>query len=120
MLETKTCPSCGLNLSPDCFYMRSDREYTHSYCKICVNEQTKKRQRDLKLKAVEYKGGICQDCLSTFPAACYDFHHEDPKQKDFSISKIKSLKWSEVIEKELNKCSLLCANCHRLRHTKYK
>lgn len=102
------------------FYKRSDRDYSHSYCKSCVNEQTKKRQRDLKALAVSYKGGICEDCLQNFHPACFDFHHENPEEKDFTFSAVKSLKWSSKIEAELNKCSLLCSNCHRLRHAKYK
>ena len=102
------------------FYKRSDREYSHSYCKPCVNEQTKKRQRDLKALAVNYKGGVCTDCLQIFHPACFDFHHENPEEKDFTFSSVKSLKWSCKIEAELDKCSLLCSNCHRLRHVKYK
>ena len=45
-----------------------------------------------------------------------EFHHLDPKEKDFSIStNIKSL---DLIKKELDKCILLCANCHREEHFK--
>lgn len=44
----------------------------------------------------------------------YDFHHLDPNQKDFSIGK--QSKSFAVIRSELDKCVLLCSNCHRKRH----
>lgn len=118
-MQGKDCPRCNTYKLIDEFYVRSDRKgVTHSYCKGCVNIQTKERQRNLKIQAVSYKGGCCSDCGGVFPMACYDFHHEDPNEKDFAISKVKSPKWSEVIVNELDKCTLLCANCHRIRHSK--
>lgn len=100
--------------------MKADRGYTHSYCKSCVNEQTKLRQRNLKIKAVEYKGGSCEECSVVGHPAIFDFHHREPKHKDFNISKVRSLKWSSKITDELDKCELLCSNCHRMKHVKYK
>ena len=45
----------------------------------------------------------------------YDFHHTDPLTKDKGIGQIISLGW-EKVKIELNKCVLLCANCHRETH----
>jgi hypothetical protein len=44
----------------------------------------------------------------------YDFHHKDPNEKDFMISK--QAKSFEAIKAELDKCELLCAVCHRFEH----
>lgn len=42
-------------------------------------------RRLIKDKAVRYKGNQCYICKNTFPNEVYDFHHLDPKQKDFSL-----------------------------------
>jgi predicted HNH restriction endonuclease len=46
----------------------------------------------------------------------FDFHHLDPAEKDFSIAKVTKLHFGEAIFAELDKCALLCANCHREVH----
>jgi hypothetical protein len=67
----------------------------------------------LKERAIAYLGGKCQVCGYDKCAAAMDFHHRDPRQKDFHISSKQS--W-EAIQPELDKCCLLCANCHRETH----
>lgn len=73
------------------------------------------RSRENKQKAVEYLGNQCKRCEGKFPLEVYDFHHRNPIQKDFGIAYIKGRKF-ENMKEELNKCDLLCANCHRVRH----
>ena len=73
------------------------------------------RSRAGKLKAVEYKGGVCVDCSGEFHPAVFDFHHLDPSKKDLKVANSFCRKW-EVVRAELDKCVMLCANCHRLRH----
>lgn len=68
-----------------------------------------------KLEAIKYKGDKCLDCNQKYHYSVYDFHHRDPKQKDFDWSKLR-LRSIAAINKELDKCDLLCANCHRKRH----
>ncbi len=114
----KTCIRCKLSKDESDFYMKDGRR-THSYCKKCVNEQTIERQRALKLSAIEYKGGVCHDCGKRYHPAVYDFHHLNPSDKDFNIGHRKSLKFSQELKDELDKCVLLCSNCHRVRHAKY-
>lgn len=68
-----------------------------------------------KIKLIEYKGGKCEKCgyCKPIPSA-YDFHHNDPEKKDFGIS---GKSWSiERLQQEVNKCSLLCKNCHAEIH----
>ena len=77
------------------------------------NEAVKERYRKRKALAVERFGNKCADCKRSFPDYCYDFHHLDPnvKEADPSVA-FRSKKWEE----ELEKCVLLCACCHRIRH----
>jgi len=75
-----------------------------------------KRRKKLRTMAVEYKGGKCELCGYNKCAQALDFHHLDPKLKDFGISMDGLTRaWSRV-KKELDKCIMLCANCHREVH----
>lgn len=76
-------------------------------------ENARRRSRERKAKAVELLGGLCSVCGLKDDPAVYDFHHRNPAEKDVSISRAKS--WA-VMKKELAKCDLVCANCHRKLH----
>ena len=117
-MESKICSACNLEKSVDDFYNQPDRKNGASKCKECFNSYCIDRWRKIKIKAIEYKGGECVDCNvphPVYPAAVYEFHHLDPKEKDVSFGKLRLRSW-ENITKELDKCVLLCANCHRIRH----
>jgi len=69
-----------------------------------------------KKETYRYKGGKCEKCGYNKCDRALDFHHDDPNKKDFSVS---SNGWSfERRKKEVDKCSLLCSNCHREVHDK--
>lgn len=62
------------------------------------------------------KTGPCKDCGQCFPPVCMDFDHV-MEDKKFVLSK----GWrfpKELVEAELKKCELVCANCHRIRTEK--
>lgn len=69
----------------------------------------------LKQRLIEYKGGKCSRCgyNKDCPPA-YDFHHRNPKEKDFQISG--SCIGLEKMKKEVDKCDLVCRNCHAEIH----
>jgi len=83
-------------------------------CIKCCTNDSLRYKRKLKQKCVDFKGGECEKCGYNKSLAALDFHHLDPNEKDFNFSK-KAAKW-ETLEKELNKCILVCANCHREIH----
>ena len=75
-----------------------------------------KRRKKIRQMAVEYKGGRCQECGYSSCIEALEFHHSNSSGKDFSISeKGYTRSWAKV-KKELDKCMLLCANCHREIH----
>lgn len=77
-----------------------------------------KRWKQAKVKAIEYKGNCCSDCKVKFDRPeVYQFHHLNPKEKDVEWVKLKTRNWEKIV-KELDKCILLCANCHIIRHSK--
>lgn len=72
------------------------------------------RQRN-KLKLIEYKGGKCEKCgYNKLIPSAYDFHHIDPSIKEFNISR--TIRNFEACKKEVDKCMLLCKNCHAEIH----
>lgn len=61
----------------------------------------------------------CTRCNENHPAAL-DFHHRDRTQKDLCVSDIVTFGWSKArIKSEIDKCDILCANCHRKEHNTY-
>ena len=78
----------------------------------------RKRIQANKHKAILYKGSKCARCsieYDTHNACIFDFHHLDPKGKDFNPGEKMGLSWNNI-KTEIDKCVLLCANCHRLTH----
>lgn len=82
-------------------------------CKACRSEAVKRRRQKVKMMAVEYKGGRCERCGYDRCIEALEFHHTDPSSKDFGIAyKGHTRSWDKV-RSELDKCIMLCANCHR-------
>ena len=83
------------------------------YCVQCSSARQNELRQRKKLLAIEYKGGKCCKCGYDKSPAALDFHHLDPTEKDLvkftgvSIEKMKA---------ELDKCILVCSNCHREIH----
>lgn len=105
-IEIRECRVHGLTE----FYV-SDK--THSHCKRCNLALKIKRRRRKKQLWVDYLGGECCICGYKTCLAALEFHHRDPSQKLFSFSQgSRDLKWEDM-KPELDKCNLVCANCHR-------
>lgn len=66
--------------------------------------------------AIAYKGGKCEHCGYCKCDKALEFHHRDPSEKDFGISYKGETRSFDRIKVELDKCILLCANCHREEH----
>lgn len=80
-----------------------------------IKQKQREDKRKRKEQAIQYLGNKCSRCNNQYHPAVYEFHHLDPETKDRDPSKMLQLKWSRVVA-ELDKCVLLCANCHRLTH----
>lgn len=133
----KLCPRCkSLKVYGDFHKDKASRHGVACYCKECANTSSTKhhhaRMKDVQYRdsrneaarlfgqerkslAVKYKQSKCLDCGGSYPDCVYDFHHLDPSTKDYNPST--SMKLSlEVMYAELDKCVMLCSNCHRIRH----
>ena len=77
---------------------------------------TQRRRDKVKDMSIEYKGGKCQVCGYDKCKGALEFHHLDPKEKDFGISSKGYTRAWDAIKQELDKCIMVCANCHREIH----
>lgn len=72
-----------------------------------------KRRRKIKEMSIAYKGGKCQVCGYEKYQGALDLHHLNPNDKEFGIGdKGYTRSWMKI-KSELDKCILVCANCHR-------
>ena len=115
----KKCNICQEYLSLEEFGARAIKVSGlkhQSHCKSCFSSLTCRRFNAKKLAAVKYLGGNCMLCKKTYPAQVFNFHHRDPSTKKFEWTKLRLQSIKTIIE-ELDKCDLLCANCHVIEHS---
>ncbi|MFH0892578.1 MAG: hypothetical protein V1867_07455 [Candidatus Falkowbacteria bacterium] len=75
-----------------------------------------KRRKLIRKMSIDYKGNKCAICGYNKCVQVLEFHHLNSEEKDFGISaKGYTRSWNKV-KTELDKCILLCANCHREVH----
>jgi len=118
----KICVECGENFetkynTQSTCSKQCRKEYKKKYLKSRNYEYNKvvKWRNDKKIKSVEYKGGKCVICGYKKCYSALEFHHNDPNEKDFTISKYPNRSFDRI-KKELDKCVLVCSNCHREIH----
>lgn len=80
-------------------------------------EAVAKRRRKIRLMAIDYKGGKCVLCGYNKCIKALEFHHIKSTGKDFSISDKGYTRSWERVKREIDKCILVCANCHRELHS---
>jgi hypothetical protein len=93
------------------FIYNRDKGHRHNLCCSC---KTTQRRAKVKRRAVEYKGGKCTRCGYDKCDGALDFHHTND-DKEFGIADSYNKSW-ERLKTELDKCELICANCHREEH----
>lgn len=112
--KSKKCLKCGKDFFP------KKQAKTRKYCYDCVPEESYTNgatlRKRIKKWGLDYKGNKCQCCGYDKCEAALEFHHLDPAQKDFNISdRDIKLNWDEI-KNELDKCILVCSNCHKEIH----
>lgn len=74
------------------------------------------KAKELKAWMIEIKSKPCSDCATSFPVCCMDFDHRSGTEKKFNVGSMFAHHYSRgLIETEISKCDLVCANCHRVR-----
>lgn len=110
----KQCTQCKQYKDKEKDYYWSNG-HTRNICKECVKENERKKYQKHMEQFIEYKKTLkCKKCGET-RYYLFDFHHRNPKEKDFIISD--HMRSSlESLKKEIEKCDVLCSNCHREWH----
>ena len=85
--------------------------------KISNSESVILWRKRTKKKLIDYKGGKCEICGYNKCDSALQFHHKNPNEKDFSISG-KSLSFDRLKD-EVDKCMLVCSNCHAEIHNAF-
>lgn len=107
--KEKECPICHKKFMTNI----NNRKYCYD-CSPSTGDSGAFRKRAIKHQLVLYKGGKCEICGYNKCEAALQFHHLNPEEKEFQISD-KDLSMEEM-KKEVDKCQLLCANCHAEQH----
>lgn len=135
----KQCSNCKKHLELSNFTKKkANKDGLNGFCKQCLaiakhNDYIKHKAKriatslrsriirfnDLKKKIIELKSKGCSWCNEK-ESCCLDFHHTNPSTKEFSISVAVTLqnKGIKTILKEIDKCIIICSNCHRKLHRK--
>lgn len=95
---------------------RRDWYYRNREQEISKALERNKQRRDKRREWFkEFKSTLkCEKCGENHPAVL-DFHHLNPSEKDFSVSRSSDMSKKRVLE-EIQKCMVLCSNCHRKLH----
>ncbi|HVY35661.1 MAG TPA: hypothetical protein VG982_00040 [Candidatus Paceibacterota bacterium] len=97
-------------------YTRKKDTRTYADRAAYMREAVKKRRKKIREMAREYKGGKCTLCGYNKCPRALSFHHLDSKKKDFGVAARGFTRSWEKVRKEIDKCILLCANCHMEVH----
>ena len=110
----KVCNQCHLEKDAIKDYYWSNGR-TRNICKDCVKENERHKYNERVKWVNEYKGTLkCKKCGES-RYYLLDFHHRDPHDKKCSVSDtLRNSK--EATISEIEKCDVLCANCHREWH----
>jgi len=113
--EHQWCYDCETYRIKDDFSPNSLKVYGR--CRDCSGKHDIERARVFKKRAIEHLGGRCVDCGFKGHYASFEFHHEKPEEKEMNWNKMRKKSWINLLP-ELNKCILLCSNCHGVVHCK--
>jgi len=134
---TKVCTKCKIEKDITEFYC--DKRNKNGFCPQCKkctlefhfiqyhkypqkhrdarSKSDRKYRLHQKQQAVDYKGGKCQVCGYNKYLGALEFHHINPEEKQHGIGVLMRHQWGEI-KSELDKCILVCSNCHKeIHHT---
>ena len=134
-MNTKLCTKCNKEKTLDCFAKNPQKKDGLNYkCKECqriyfkqhyqknkqyyvdkAKENSLKYRKEIADIKKERKKNGCIMCGENHPATL-DFHHVDAKMKEFNVGRDGSRYGVQTVKNELDKCVVMCSNCHRKLH----
>lgn len=116
----KVCKYCGIEKDESEFEIANvinGVTYRRRKCSVCKQTRQRDRRKEGRDFVIEYKKGkSCLKCgFDDYRALC--FHHRESDTKEFEVSTYISQGASlERVKKEIDKCDVLCCNCHMIEH----
>jgi len=91
--------------------------YARNKPKYLLTAKSHRQETREKIRGIiaETKAVPCMDCGGSFPVVCMDFDHRDPGTKNHNVSDLVKVGSVRILEEEIAKCDIVCANCHRIR-----
>lgn len=131
-MTTKICSMCEKELDTSNFSKnRNKKDGLNYHCRACQKqyrkshyqnnrdkyiEKVRARQKDVNDWFKEFKKTLkCNRCPENHPA-CLSFHHKDRSEKEYLVSQLARNGMKETLLKEIEKCEVLCQNCHAKEH----
>lgn len=96
----------------DCKKAQDSEYYQRNKSKYL--EYNRRQYEKLKQEVITLKAKPCTDCGGCFPYYVMDFDHVDGTKKRFDVGRARKYSLAEI-RREIAKCELVCANCHRIR-----
>jgi len=114
------CKYCHAHLPVACFEVCrvvGVKVYRHLRCHRCKRAKTNQRRAALRAWLDEYKKTQHCELCGFADYRALEFHHEGAQEKDFNIADMIRSGLSRVaILREIEKCIVLCSNCHQIKH----
>lgn len=131
-MSEKQCVRCLETKQKTEFHLRKNsKDGLQTLCKVCAISNAKDHyqlyKKEFKTRSKQYYSIIkqvisiiktkygCQNC-GCKDEICLDYHHIDPKTKLYEVGSLISKKNIDLIVTEINKCIVVCSNCHRRIH----
>lgn len=133
-METKVCTKCGKEKQVTEFYWVKARDNYLPSCKSCsreyrrlhprtknktvynpVTEAKRRKKKKDYMSTIKMESGCIRCGFKEAPSALV-FHHREPNEKSFEIGTRGYAKRRELLDAEIAKCDILCANCHNMLH----
>ena len=90
------------------------KEYSKKIGREKQNEDMRRFMAKKRQQLVELKNVPCFDCGLKFHPAAMDFDHREGEIKSFNLGRLSN--WNKkTLMIEVEKCDIVCANCHRIR-----
>ena len=96
-----------------------NEEHRKKEIKESVIRQQERYQKNMKIVHEYKRRNPCVDCGCS-DIRCLEFDHRDESKKSFTIGQVMQQKKIKAIMREIYKCDVRCANCHRIRHHEKK
>lgn len=103
--------------------IKSEIEKCQIRCVVChrirTYKDTYKNRNKIRNFVEKAKDIPCKDCRRKFPPYAMDFDHREPEHKHMCVGRMATLSPSlSTLQKEIDKCDVVCANCHVIRTEK--